>query len=448
MALPAMDTNAASATADRGAQVVLDVWPWGLLTVAAAFLCTMAIQRMAGGIALRPLRRTVPGHWTERARLAHPGWVTLSWGQIVQPVIWFIIVDALTDWQARALASVVALAAFSSAGWVSTRMESRVRGRAVSMLDWLRSWTVILLFFLTPFIVFPVLLWRLPGEFNWSVLWMVLGAAAVLLVLSLGGTLAIGRWIGLLRPPTDRLRAIVEVVARRFGVEQPVTCILRWKVANALAFPFGRVIAMTDVALESCTDDELAAICAHEMAHLNEPPRIRVARLAAQFAWLPLFLVGPLSGALGSRGYWVGLGLSLVAHLLVRRMVFAMEVRADAVGKANEGEAGTYARALEKLYEINLTPAVTRQRRPTHPHLYDRLLAAGLTPDYPRPEPPSRWRGKVAVGFTLVVTLCCVFLWLGFMGSVQHPAGGSRGTAQRTSIRAQHDPAPIPAPEK
>ncbi|MBL9172320.1 MAG: hypothetical protein JNL10_02195 [Verrucomicrobiales bacterium] len=26
----------------------------------------------------------------------------------------------------------------------------------------------------------------------------------------------------------------------------------------------------------------------------------------------------------------------------------------------------------------------------THPHLYDRMLAAGVTPDYPRPEKPSR----------------------------------------------------------
>jgi hypothetical protein len=30
-----------------------------------------------------------------------------------------------------------------------------------------------------------------------------------------------------------------------------------------------------------------------------------------------------------------------------------------------------------------------------HPHLYDRMLAAGVTPDYPRPQPPGRmaWPG-------------------------------------------------------
>jgi hypothetical protein len=52
-------------------------------------------------------------------------------------------------------------------------------------------------------------------------------------------------------------------------------------------------------------------------------------------------------------------------------------------------EVQTYARALERIYEVNLTPAVLGGR-PMHPHLYDRLLAAGVQPSYPRPAPPRR----------------------------------------------------------
>ena len=32
-------------------------------------------------------------------------------------------------------------------------------------------------------------------------------------------------------------------------------------------------------------------------------------------------------------------------------------------------------------------------KRTVHPSLYDRMIAAGVTPDYPRPAPPSRFRG-------------------------------------------------------
>jgi Zn-dependent protease with chaperone function len=320
------------------------------------------------------------------------------------------LTGAVVDWQGPLVQPLVVLAAFGGAGFVSTRMESRVRERALSMLDWLRSWAVMLLFFLAPLAVFAVLLWQLPAEFNWTVLWMVLGAAAVVLVLTLGGSLAVARWIGLLHAPTDRLNVIVDRAVERVGAPRPTVFVLHWKVANALAFPFGRSVAVTDTALDSLADEELVAICVHELAHLTEPRRIHLLRLAAQFAWLPLFLVGPLSGALGSAGYPLALGSTLIAHLLVRRMVLAMEVRADAAGKSHEGEAGTYARALERLYQINLMPAVTRHRRPTHPHLYDRLLTAGITPDYPRPKPPSRWRSLLAIGFLIVASVFCALM--------------------------------------
>jgi hypothetical protein len=78
-----------------------------------------------------------------------------------------------------------------------------------------------------------------------------------------------------------------------------------------------------------------------------------------------------------------------VAQLAVRDFVHRMEKRADAMAKKHEGEsAGAYARALERLYQLSHTPAVLGGRR-THPDLYDRLLAAGVTPDYPRPRAPE-----------------------------------------------------------
>jgi hypothetical protein len=67
------------------------------------------------------------------------------------------------------------------------------------------------------------------------------------------------------------------------------------------------------------------------------------------------------------------------------------------MAKTNEGDAGTYARALSGLYQDSLLPAVMAKGRSTHPHLYDRLLAAGVTPDFPRPKAAKSmaWHGTM-----------------------------------------------------
>ena len=67
-----------------------------------------------------------------------------------------------------------------------------------------------------------------------------------------------------------------------------------------------------------------------------------------------------------------------------------MEKRADAFAIKEQLNEGVYARALEKLYKENFSPAVNVNNRQTHPHLYDRMLAAGITPDFPRPGRPKR----------------------------------------------------------
>ena len=66
-----------------------------------------------------------------------------------------------------------------------------------------------------------------------------------------------------------------------------------------------------------------------------------------------------------------------------------MDRRADSEAILRQTDEGNYARALEKLYRINLIPAVMPARGQIHPHLYDRMLAAGVTPDFPRPKPPG-----------------------------------------------------------
>jgi hypothetical protein len=86
-----------------------------------------------------------------------------------------------------------------------------------------------------------------------------------------------------------------------------------------------------------------------------------------------------------------------------------MEIRADVFGSWLHEDKSIYARALAKLYRANELPAVMSRKRLVHPHLYDRLRAAGITPDFPRPDPPARWGSMVA-------SLIVVMNMAGFLG--------------------------------
>jgi hypothetical protein len=68
-----------------------------------------------------------------------------------------------------------------------------------------------------------------------------------------------------------------------------------------------------------------------------------------------------------------------------------MEITADKTAVMLEDQPGMYARALEKLAQKNLTPAVIDSNNRAHPHLYDRMLSAGLQPDFERPRPADSW---------------------------------------------------------
>ena len=110
-------------------------------------------------------------------------------------------------------------------------------------------------------------------------------------------------------------------------------------------------------------------------------------RVLVAAALAPLALIVPLVAMFGAVGVapiilWLVVLLRTWAYVSLR-----LELRADAAAHGDVG-GETYARALERLYEVNLIPAVISGTK-THPCLYDRMLAAGVEPSYPRPEPPA-----------------------------------------------------------
>jgi hypothetical protein len=134
---------------------------------------------------------------------------------------------------------------------------------------------------------------------------------------------------------------------------------------------------------------------------LSESRGVILARILSSLMFFPLIFYTPVQAYFGGLGF---IGLVLVScGLFYLRIKIGqqMEKRADRVAAQTMMDSTDYARALEKIYRLNLMPAVMPRRTgQVHPNLYDRMLTAGLTPDFPRPAPAAR--GKAGFMMLLV----------------------------------------------
>jgi Zn-dependent protease with chaperone function len=247
----------------------------------------------------------------------------------------------------------------------------------------------------------------MPQDFGWQ---LVLVGGTVIVIQA---GLHFGLWIWMLKATGLLVRAkgpepICDIVWRtseRMQVPYRAIWILRNPLGYAAAFPTTRDLIFSEGLLASHPEGEIAAICAHELAHLSEPRRLVFARVLGAMSLCPLIFIRPMAHAFDFTGIAILLVPMVLAAVFARRLGRKMEVRADAVANQNATEAGVYARALERLYRTNQMPAVMRGKRQIHPHLYDRLLAAGVTPDYPRPKPPATLYWTSGLMYAVVVIL-------------------------------------------
>jgi Zn-dependent protease with chaperone function len=232
------------------------------------------------------------------------------------------------------------------------------------------------------------------------------------------------RWSGTVRPASDRLRGIASRVAEQIDIRPRAIEQVALPMANAFAFFSTNSIGVTDAALAVLSDNELDTICLHELAHLAESRWVRAARLSYGFVLaLGIAVCGLTPGVLNSLGsvpfallYLANIVVLITAIIWYRRLVLRMEIRADALVRRFEVTPGVYAGALEKLYATNMVPVVLGSRRKTHPELFDRMITAGVSPDYARPEPPPR--RPLYIG--LVVMLIGATLGILGLGRIAH----------------------------
>jgi Zn-dependent protease with chaperone function len=253
----------------------------------------------------------------------------------------------------------------------------------------------------------------------------IIWASLLLLALLCDGLGASG-WlltkVGVLRPARP---IVVEAVANARGsLLPPGPDVQVFEVelssANALAYPGAQIVCFTTAAVEGLTPGQLTAIAAHELEHVRESRGTRALRTAWSMAYaLPALFIPALPRS-PANGLVLGMVLFLLSAFAYRSLSRRLEQRADSAATKNEQDEGQYALALERLYELNLLPAVTRVRQ-THPHLYDRLIASGSTPTFPRPRPPSLWPGLLSI---VLVVLCSASLGVAQIALTTRVAAG------------------------
>ena len=253
----------------------------------------------------------------------------------------------------------------------------------------------------------------MPEQIGWPTLLIGGAVLGIQIALRYGLWMWIGEKLGVfvLAKESDLISEIAHRTSQRMNVSCRKIWILRSPVGYAAALTVTHDLIFSEGLLNAHSNEEIAAVCAHELAHLSESPSIHQIRLVHSFGWFPFVFARPVFHIFD----WFGIALlwlpSAFLGLGLRGLTRKMEVRADSAANENQEASGVYARALERLYRSNHVPAVMPSSRLTHPHLYDRLLAAGITPDYDRPMPPNKldWTSGLiifAIAILFVALLC------------------------------------------
>ncbi|MFN7142056.1 MAG: M48 family metalloprotease [Limisphaerales bacterium] len=254
----------------------------------------------------------------------------------------------------------------------------------------------------------------MPLEFNWQALAITSAVGGLWLFWNYDGGIRVARSIGLVSPAPERLQKVCRETATRMGVPVKEVLLLGGFQAQAFAVPSTRQLLFSERILEILSDAELAAVCSHELAHLTESKIDQCKRFILGFMFSPWLLFKPVVHHFGMLGFIFLCLNTLLIPFIFQKFSHKLEVRADEIATKSQLNEGSYARALERLHEDNLLPAVMAKDQLTHPHLYDRLIAAGISPNFPRPAPAksTAWNGILISWATGILACILVIRWL------------------------------------
>ncbi len=358
-------------------------------------VCLGGCTGLLNWLALRPWREAASAHWTERARLLFPVRNAAGSNLVCGPgcLVLGLYLVGVEDDSTLILAGATAWLSTVAAGWPLVREVFPW----LTFRDWLYETLTQWLFWFAGWFVLVGAVAIAPQNFSagW---WLVFGVALVLQTwLIFGGSLWLGRRLGLVTDAPEGLKNLVMAESGKAGVRCRNVFVIQSSSANAFALVHTGEVGVTSRALDLLTNEELSAICAHEMGHLAEPSRVRLLRFLGSMTWVAWIGVRPLWPILGPAAPLTIAGCTYLARYFLVRLSRAMEVRADSMARSHEIQEGVFARALAHLAELNLSPVVLPRKLSTHPDVYDRLMAAGVTPDFARPPAPEEmsWHGYI-----------------------------------------------------
>lgn len=353
--------------------------------------------------------RRAGAHWSEQARLLWPTTIGAQGRFWLTPVGMVLLALLLTrDPSAAALVGIGALSMLGTiCGTLPRDLEIfprytwRTLGRQAATAFVLRclGWLVLV----TAAVA-------MPANIGWTGIAITLATVAYFVTWSRFAWPWIARRLGIFAPAPPRLQAIVDEQARVAGISYRHLILLRSGGAQAFALVNTRDLMFSERLLETLDDAEVGTIAAHELAHLTETRGMRWLRTLTAFIWIPWIFGVPLFKAFGPFGLILPWLVMVSVPFLIRPAILRMEKRADTAATERQSNEGVYAAALLKIHHENLLPVVAPEGRQTHPHLYDRMTAAGSPPDFPRPQPAERLTPislieQVAVGLLVAIVL-------------------------------------------
>ena len=250
-------------------------------------------------------------------------------------------------------------------------------------------------------ILLALLPWAGLAAGTWS--WIVIGAGAVALVTWSYFYSAVTRWILRTEPITDAtLLQLCQNVAAKAGIEPPRFEAVRMRggvLANALALPSlrGASVLFTDTLLSRLSLDEIVAICAHEVAHLEHYNRARLRRLLV----LNYVLIALAAAAAPLSLWWFPAHDAYVGTIIFPAAMFIALMMRGRHRQRNEtasdlraveltGQPEALVSGLIALHTIGRVPRrwdSRREQTATHPSLARRLrdirAASGLATPAP-----------------------------------------------------------------
>lgn len=406
------------------------VWSPLVLNLSAAAVVSFLAVRLSVFAAPRRAWSDEAMHWSERARALYPSRRAARALKVIAPVAFAVIcwnaageLLPLSRWAMGLAGFLTSYASVHMAGFLTER---RLRPR-LTVAQYAR--TVVFTLFVLGWLFFPgALVFLVAGEElngRWFVACLIglVGAMAMQRI----GVLRAAALVGLARGADERLRGIMERASQKAGIHARWVGILPLPLANAFAQPIHQQVVFTSGALEAMDDGEIEAIALHELGHLDQARSFKQARTIGTVLLLILGGSRPVFAEFGLRGFLPLVALVFVIALWSGRRQRRGEESADRHAHEHVEDPAEYAMALERIYEINLVPAVLGHKLAAHPDLYDRQQAAGYTPTYPRPNRPSGMRKLVAmlipasfIFVSLLANWVAVPRWLG--DEIQPPA--------------------------